>query len=208
MSNLHITVIESFGFLWKLLLWICIADLELEAFITENDKWIALDSHNKLRSMHFADALLWSNQLEKAAEDRVSVLLFQNQNLDSQLVESKSYNENSFVSNNHIGVSKVIKYWYEKGGNYTYNENDRSAPSFTQIIWKDTKYVGCATKSNDHNYAVICYYEPGGNNDNIFQRNVFPPMAPVVIEESEDEIYPFLTKKIIRKRNKQKQIAN
>ncbi|XP_047146557.1 uncharacterized protein LOC105845933 isoform X2 [Hydra vulgaris] len=109
MSNFHITVIESFAFLWKLSLWFCVADLKSEAFITENDKWIALDSHNKLRSMHYADALLWSNQLEKAAEDRVSALLFQNQNMESQLVASKSNNENSFVSNTHVGVSKVQK---------------------------------------------------------------------------------------------------
>ena len=49
---------------------------------------------------------------------------------------------------------------------------------FTQMIWKATKKIGCASalvKGQDKSYAVCVYY-PAGNWEGEFEENVFPPL--------------------------------
>jgi hypothetical protein len=34
---------------------------------------------------------------------------------------------------------------------------------YTQMVWKNTKEVGCGTASNDNLVVLVCRYSPSGN---------------------------------------------
>ena len=65
--------------------------------------------------------------------------------------------------------------WNSEGPYYTYATNTCSgSPSgtcghYTQVVWRDTLFVGCALydcPSLTYHYSVVCNYGPGGNYNN------------------------------------------
>lgn len=68
----------------------------------------------------------------------------------------------------------------ENDGGLTYDpvECKGVCGHFTQMVWKDTKKVGCSwnTKKCDNLVVFQCYYDPAGNSENTMDENVLPPM--------------------------------
>ena len=78
-------------------------------------------------------------------------------------------------------MTASIVAWADEREKYDFasGEFDTATGHFTQLVWKDTKSVGCARKEcngDDENDApgwfLVCEYFPGGNVIGQFRENV------------------------------------
>ena len=54
-------------------------------------------------------------------------------------------------------------------------QGDQQVGHFTQIVWQDTKEVGCAYNPCPNLDTIICNFYPAGNYKNEFALKVSPP---------------------------------
>jgi hypothetical protein len=156
-----------------------------------------LSLHNKYRQIAGSEPLSWSDDLAKCAQawseyiakdgcdfhhpllgsqNQQTYLLNQGQNLYAQWPQPPSpettvdawYDECHYYDPNNPTASQITR-----------SGKPTEVDHFTQVVWKDTKQVGCGmAKCGDH-YVVNCNYYPGGNilNAGYFERNVGDPSS-------------------------------
>jgi len=91
--------------------------------------------------------------------------------------ELKNLGENiAFATPNKLTTAGVVQGWAAEASNYSYGTN-ACAPGkvcghYTQLVWRSTTHVGCATKECDKNSPFagftrwqiwVCNYSPPGN---------------------------------------------
>jgi pathogenesis-related protein 1 len=75
---------------------------------------------------------------------------------------------------NHLTTMGVVQNWASESANYNYGTNTCTSTCghYTQIVWRNTTQVGCATKVCDKNSPFngftqwqiwVCNYSPPGN---------------------------------------------
>ena len=67
--------------------------------------------------------------------------------------------------------------WYDEVDRYNYNNPGFSGATghFTQVVWKDTKKLGCAISNCPGQGDIyVCHYDPAGNYAGQFEENVLP----------------------------------
>ncbi len=146
---------------------------ELEKF--RND---ALKRHNYYRAQHKVGNLERDTDLEKIAQKNVDYMIQSNSfHFTDEKYNGEYVGENlsSLLGANPDGTSITDK-WYEGINKYDFKNpgfiND--AGGFTQIVWKNTKKIGCAYAYEGAKYYISCIYFPSGNYNNQFADNVFP----------------------------------
>ena len=158
-----------------------------------------LSNHNYHRKRHQVDELEINKELETVAQSYSQYL----SSIDAiKYSENEKYGENIYLINtnnkdiNNIG-EKVSQKWYEEISNYdfinhNYNYNNINTPEtrhFTQLIWKETKFIGCGASCNKNNNCfIVCNYYPPGNNLNEFKNNVFP-LLDILNKEKKENIF-------------------
>lgn len=80
------------------------------------------------------------------------------------------YGEN-IVMQERLNCSRAVQIWVEEEKDYN-NEWSPRCSRFTQVVWKHSKYVGCAIKSCPKGNLVTCSYDPPGNVFGQFKVNV------------------------------------
>ena len=73
-------------------------------------------------------------------------------------------------------ISLVTTIWYNESLNYDFslNRGIKGKDNFTQMVWKETKKMGCGIGvRNDESYKIVCFYYPRGNIDGKYNENVF-----------------------------------
>ena len=155
-----------------------------------------LELHNQARKNHGVPPLQWdqtladqskkwadyicrgncdSNQIAHSNYPSVTMKLG-----DSNYGENVAWNMNSAGINNIEAANSAVNDWYKEYPCYDYNNPKFSDNSghFTQLVWKDTKKVGCAYSSSPDKTKVmtVCEYTPRGNENtkNSFTENVLP----------------------------------
>ncbi|XP_010474723.1 PREDICTED: pathogenesis-related protein PR-1-like [Camelina sativa] len=122
-------------------------------------------AHNLVRASVMEPPLEWDGRLAAYARS------WANQRVgDCRLVHSNGpYGENIFwAAQNTWSPAEVVKVWADEDQFYNVNANScephHMCGHYTQIVWKDSTKVGCATVdcSNGGVYA-ICVYNPPGN---------------------------------------------
>ncbi|EEQ84994.1 uncharacterized protein BDCG_08263 [Blastomyces dermatitidis ER-3] len=139
--------------------------------------------HNIHRSNHSAPALTWANNLASYAHTVASKCVFEH----DTSVGGESYGQNIGYGIPPQDIGKMITnmmYNDEAGlfaGMYGQANPDMSNFSkwghFTQIVWKGTTVVGCATVkcSNHLRWNTVCNYGPPGNFGGRYAQNVLRP---------------------------------
>lgn len=89
--------------------------------------------------------------------------------------------ENLYVTNSTSAtVESVVQSWYNEKANFSYTHNNCSdvCGHYTQVVWADSKYLGCgikfcssvfipsSSKTMSNAHMVTCHYGPGGNYNN------------------------------------------
>jgi hypothetical protein len=87
---------------------------------------------------------------------------------NGQFVHSRNpnYGENLYeISGAPASPATVVNMWASEARSYDYTSNSCAAVCghYTQIVWSDTKEVGCAMARSVAREVWVCEYSPPGN---------------------------------------------
>jgi len=130
-----------------------------------------LQLHNQARAEVGVSPLMWSKELAIYAQEWADHLASTQCRLEHRPPsdrEEHEYGENLFMGTaGYYGVADAVKAWedekiYYKGEPLN-SSNWDDAGHYTQIVWENTKEVGCAKVACKGNIIVVCNYDPPGN---------------------------------------------
>jgi len=132
-----------------------------------------LDAHNRMRAQHCAAPLVWSDTVARAAKSWVTHLAASCQLQHSQTPYGENISGGSPSTQTPEGV---VNLWYREKAAYDFRAGgfSMSTGHFTQVVWRDSRRLGCATASCGGLQLWVCNYDPPGNMQGDFQRNVLP----------------------------------
>lgn len=142
-----------------------------------------LNAHNKARQKAGVPNLLWSNTLEKYAQEWAAYLKSNKQcgllHRPSTGSQKQKYGENLFylgpvkwsngkIAQQQLSEQLVVNKWLGEKSNYDITSNTCKAGSvcghYTQVMWKKSTQLGCAAVAcNNQAQVVVCNYDPPGN---------------------------------------------
>lgn len=133
-------------------------------------KAVCVDYHNKVRATHQAPALEWNDTLASFASDYLdgNNCVFEH--------SGGPYGENLAIG--YPTVLGAMEAWYNENKDYDYAAAQFSAGTghFTQMVWKATGQLGCATRDCSGSTYLVCEYsEDRGNIIGYFDKNVLSP---------------------------------
>jgi len=124
-----------------------------------------LAAHNEIRARMMVGPLVWSARLAAVAQEWADFLLAHR---EFEHRSKRMYGENLFQTTGadpHATVIEVVQAWADEVKDYDYKSNGcrRVCGHYTQIVWKDTKQVGCAVARDPFREVWVCNYDPPGN---------------------------------------------
>lgn len=120
-------------------------------------------AHNVVRSKLGVSPLVWSDNVAKVAQVWANTLLAKG---TFEHRTDHKYGENLLEA---TGIeptpSQVVSEWADEAKNYQYSANSCSevCGHYTQLVWRDTKEVGCAVVQDSTRQIWVCNYAPYGN---------------------------------------------
>lgn len=121
-----------------------------------------LAAHNSVRASLKIPPLTWSEKLAAHAQEWANTLLAR-----GEFVHSKSgYGENLFaIQGARATPEEVVDEWASEARDYNYAANKcrKMCGHYTQIVWANTKEVGCGVARNSRREVWVCNYYPPGN---------------------------------------------
>ncbi|RWS13671.1 hypothetical protein B4U79_05123, partial [Dinothrombium tinctorium] len=135
--------------------------------------------HNEYRDRHGVPQLVYNSQLEKYAISRAEELA-----KTDHFAHPKNlpYGENLYYKKGRIPTCvDAVNAWYKEIKYYNYDSPrfSRKTGHFTQIVWKGTTDMGCASSQSPRTRRIyiVCNYYPPGNVRGQFKANV-PYQSP------------------------------
>jgi len=130
-----------------------------------------LSETNNKRSLHAAGALTWNPTLASYAANAAAGCVMQH--------TGGPYGENIYMTSaSSASAVDAVDAWYNEVSQYNYNAPGFSEATghFTQLVWKATTEVGCASQTCSSGTYVFCEYQAAGNvvgnNNAYFTQNV------------------------------------
>ena len=137
-----------------------------------------LQGHNKARAEVGVGPLRWSKQLANYAQEWATHLALTRCQFEHRPHSGpwkQEHGENLFMGTAaYYGVADAVEAWVEEKVYYrgeAITSSDQRVTSgnfdawghYTQVMWKDTKEVGCAKVECKGSIIVVCNYDPPGN---------------------------------------------
>ncbi len=123
-----------------------------------------LMAHNAVRVKVGVPALAWSETLARVAQDWADRLIAERRFDHSP---NSKYGENMFrMDGARSTPQKVVERWASEAVNFDYKANRCKGGEclhYTQIVWRDTREVGCAVARGGSREIWVCEYAPAGN---------------------------------------------
>ena len=119
--------------------------------------------HNAVRARLGLSPLKWSDRLAARAEDWAATLVARGQFVHRP---NSTYGENLFEIRGTVASSaQVVNAWAAESLNYDYRSNKCRGVCghYTQIVWADTREMGCAVARGGGREVWVCNYDPPGN---------------------------------------------
>ena len=119
--------------------------------------------HNAVRARVGAAPLTWSDRLAERAQDWADTLSARKQFVHRP---NSTYGENLFtITGAAVSSAQVVNAWAAESRDYDYSSNrcHGVCGHYTQIVWRDTKQVGCAVARGGGREVWVCNYDPPGN---------------------------------------------
>lgn len=152
---------------------------------------------NNYRKRHNVDILMINNEiniLAKKHSDKIAREKYLE--LSNNKYNNIELGEIIFCVKENNSAENIISSFYEEEAlKYNYNNINPKPSHFTQIIWKNSKYIGIgSTKTKDNNIYIVIDFYPPGNIPNEFISNVLPPIneeikSNISSSNSERKIY-------------------
>ncbi|KAH0542612.1 hypothetical protein FGG08_003020 [Glutinoglossum americanum] len=156
----------------------------------------AVNAHNVHRSNHSVGAVSWDADLANIAGQIAASCNFAHDTTTG----GGHYGQNIAAGNPPEEIAKIVSdEWYNSEVNlfpqYGVGTPDmgnfEAWGHFTQVVWKDSNLIGCATQhcpngvSNTMGgvgpYFTVCNYRNTGNVLEFFDQNVFPPLGQATV---------------------------
>jgi uncharacterized protein YkwD len=122
-----------------------------------------LAAHNSVRAKVGVPPLVWSDAMAERARHWANTLLARGEFAHSP---KSPFGENLYeIRGAFASPGEVVKAWADESAGYDYRRNQCSGVCghYTQIIWADTKEVGCASARSRNREVWVCNYNPPGN---------------------------------------------
>ena len=124
-----------------------------------------LSAHNQVRAVRQLPPLRWSRRLEEFAQEWAEHLAKLGA-LEHDY--TRRVGQNLFASwGTARRPSFVVKKWEDESKDYDERRFRCSRTAecghFTQLIWRETKQVGCGVATRGNGQYWVCYYSPPGN---------------------------------------------
>lgn len=124
-----------------------------------------LAAHNAVRARVGVPPLTWSDQLQGVAQQWADSLLASG---EFRHREKSNYGENLCdVRGGRASPAQVVDDWTTEAKDYDAEKNTCRAGvvcgHYTQVVWRNTKRVGCAAASARGREVWVCNYDPPGN---------------------------------------------
>ena len=122
-----------------------------------------LTAHNEIRSRMDLPPLRWSDRLAAHAQEWADRLLRER---SFHHRSHPVFGENLFEITGGRATSKfVVGDWASESHDYDYGSNTCRAVCghYTQVIWSNTREVGCAIARDASREVWVCNYNPPGN---------------------------------------------
>lgn len=122
-----------------------------------------VSAHNSVRAMVGTAPLRWSDSLASVAQKWADGLIANGQFVHSH---NPKYGENLFeITGAAANSAEVVKAWGDEARDYRYSSNscEGVCGHFTQVVWSDTREVGCAVARGGRREVWVCEYDPPGN---------------------------------------------
>ncbi|XP_017047463.2 Golgi-associated plant pathogenesis-related protein 1 isoform X1 [Drosophila ficusphila] len=146
-----------------------------------------LKETNRYRDLHNARPLKMDENLTSYAQEWADHLACNN------LLETRPlplYGQNIICARKELfAVNQIMKLWYQEKYNYDYfkPEFDLYTGHFTQMVWRETEFLGVGVSSNDSRIWIVCNFNPPGNITGHFKENVHPRKTFFPASNFEDE---------------------
>jgi pathogenesis-related protein 1 len=122
-----------------------------------------LEAHNRIRRSHGVEPLAWSDALAGYAKSWANRLASEGR---LHHHPNPKYGENLYlISGGEASPAEVVDSWASESKDYDYKSNScRSrCGHYTQIVWRDSKEVGCGVGRSGNTEVWVCEYNPPGN---------------------------------------------
>lgn len=122
-----------------------------------------LQAHNAVRAQVGVAPLIWSSQLAGSAQEWANHLVATHTFAHRP---GNRYGENLYtISGAYASPANVIGAWAgeARGYNLATNTCGGVCGHYTQIVWRQTRAVGCAVASSGYQQVWVCEYDPPGN---------------------------------------------
>jgi uncharacterized protein YkwD len=122
-----------------------------------------VEAHNRVRASVGVDPLVWSDRLAVVAQGWADQLAAEGR---LRHRASPRYGENLYlISGGQATPNDVVGAWAAEQSDYDYRTNQCHATCghYTQIVWRNTKSVGCAVARSRGIEVWVCEYYPPGN---------------------------------------------
>lgn len=120
-------------------------------------------AHNSVRAGVGSDPLTWSEQLAGSAQEWANTLVRRGQFAHRP---NSNYGENLYeITGGFASAEDVVDAWAGESRDYSYRSNSCRGVCghYTQIVWADTRRVGCAVARGHGREIWVCEYDPPGN---------------------------------------------
>jgi pathogenesis-related protein 1 len=139
--------------------------------LTADEVRQALAAHNKARAEVDSAPLQWSIELARYAQKWADHLASTSRRMEHRPPSGEwkqVYGENLFMGTaGHYGITDAVAIWHQEKSAYRGKAIDVSTIGayghYTQVVWKNTKKVGCAKVEAGGNVIMVCNYDPPGN---------------------------------------------
>lgn len=144
-----------------------------------------LQAHNVYRCVSGLRLLEWDRKLWESARRwalKAPADRLQHSPVDQRRGPSgMAYGENVAISDaaDWLRPGQVVARWYGEmrntDGGRVSGKLRSGIGHYTQIVWRDTRRVGCSMEQNRR--VVVCQYDPSGNMRGKYVTQVVPPLA-------------------------------
>lgn len=132
-----------------------------------------LFGHNRVREEHCAPPLVWSAEVARRAQWWADSLAASGCSFEHS---HGPFGENLALGT--VGVDddpeKIVDLWYRGFATYDFVRGGFSQRTghFTQVVWNDTRRLGCGTSTCQGKRIWVCNYDPPGNYRDQYASNV------------------------------------
>lgn len=122
-----------------------------------------LDSHNAVRARVGVPPLRWSESLVETAQDWADYLIATGTLFHSP---DNQYGENLYaIAGGTASPNDVVSAWAQEASRYDISRDTCSGVCghYTQVVWRNTRELGCAVAADAGREVWVCEYAPLGN---------------------------------------------